>query len=307
MLYAELHGKLDLNAPDLEKREDILTSTVFGTLLVSGDVDVLVAWLSSAKRLGTGRRLLLHVPLLDVRVNELEYWFWPSLSEGQPDIMFRIGSDLLVVEAKFGSTKSQHKRYTSDVEGETESAPDQLLRQWRSLQLNAPRFKWYPPDIRLAIETTRHHLIYLVSARREASALRELIESRDKIQQEAGHDVPMWLLTWQDLYKVLVDRNIGPRRSRWIRELATLLERRHLSAFLGFPLMLAHFDQLRLKQFQKQLAVIEHWFAQPEKVKTKYFDDIERLDLNAIRQVANRKIYGARNDRAQRRRFCQRD
>jgi hypothetical protein len=301
MLYAELHGKLDLNAQDLERREDILTSTVFGTMLVASAVELLVSWFNSAKCLGPKRRLLLQGPRLDLRVAEPEYWFWPSLSEAQPDIMLRVGSDLLVVEAKFGSTKSQHKRNMSDVEGETESAPDQLLRQWRSLQPNVPRFKWYPPEIRLAIETTRQHLIYLVSARREASALRELIESREKIQQEAGYDVPMWLLTWQDLYRVLVDRIIELGGPRWIRELATLLERRHLAAFLGFPNTMSHFDQLGLKQFQKQLAVVEDWFAQPEKVKTQYFDDIGRLDLNAIRQVANWKPYGARNDRAQRR------
>ena len=292
MLYAELHGKLDLNAPDLERCEDILTSTVFGTMLVAGAVDLLTAWLNSAKCLGPDDRLLLHGPCLDLRVDEPEYWFWPSLSEGQPDIMLRLGFDLLVVEAKFGSTKSQHKRNMSDVEGETESAPDQLLRQWRSLQPNASRFKWYPPEIRLAIETTSQRLIYLVSARREASALRELIESRDKIRQEAGHDVSMWLLTWQDLYRVLLDRNIERGEARWIGELAAFLDRRHLAAFLGFPQAVARFDQRGLEQFQRELAVIEDWFAQREKVKTQHFDAIGHLDLNAIRQVANRKPYG---------------
>ena len=36
MLFAELHGKLNPTASDVERREDVLTSTVFGTLLIAG-------------------------------------------------------------------------------------------------------------------------------------------------------------------------------------------------------------------------------------------------------------------------------
>ncbi len=58
MLYAELHGKLDDTALDLERREDILTSTVFGTLLVAGATKVLVKWFNSARCLaGTPEHL----------------------------------------------------------------------------------------------------------------------------------------------------------------------------------------------------------------------------------------------------------
>src|SRR5438105_15279543 len=104
MLYAELYGKLDSSASDLERREDILTSTVFGTLLVAGASEVLVDWFNSARSLGSSDRLVLHGPSLGLPVQEPEYWFWPSLSYAQPDIILRIGSRLIVVEANDGST-----------------------------------------------------------------------------------------------------------------------------------------------------------------------------------------------------------
>lgn len=51
MLYAELHGKLSADiGDDAERREDVLTSTVLGTLFTAGAWDVLVEWLSRARR-----------------------------------------------------------------------------------------------------------------------------------------------------------------------------------------------------------------------------------------------------------------
>ena len=60
MLHAELHGKLDADARDLDRREDILTSTVFGTLLIADDgMSVLGRWLSGARCLGPLGALVL--------------------------------------------------------------------------------------------------------------------------------------------------------------------------------------------------------------------------------------------------------
>ena len=73
MLYAELHHKFSFEALDFERSEDILTSTVFGTLLHSeGGKEILRHWLTRA-RFGPGNFRLV-VP------NELpEYRFWPRL------------------------------------------------------------------------------------------------------------------------------------------------------------------------------------------------------------------------------------
>src|SRR4051812_40637499 len=107
MLFAELHGKVDPNASDLERREDVLTSTVFGTLLVAGAVDLLVSWINCARRLAADGRL--GADPLDVNVaHPVKYWFWPSLAGGtQPDVLLQIGRRLLVVEAKYGSGSSK--------------------------------------------------------------------------------------------------------------------------------------------------------------------------------------------------------
>ncbi|MBI4266384.1 MAG: hypothetical protein HY657_18580 [Acidobacteria bacterium] len=103
MLFAELHGKLDPNAPDLERREDVLTSTTFGTLIVANATDVLVEWLNCARRFGARGRLDRE-PLGVVDERPVKYWFWPSLAGGtQPDVVLRIGHRLLVIEAKYGS------------------------------------------------------------------------------------------------------------------------------------------------------------------------------------------------------------
>lgn len=56
MLHAELHGKLDDTASGLERREDILTSTVFGTLLVAGATEVLVDWYQLSPLFGWNSR-----------------------------------------------------------------------------------------------------------------------------------------------------------------------------------------------------------------------------------------------------------
>jgi hypothetical protein len=134
VLYAELNGKLDDTASGLERREDILTSTVFGTLLVAGATKVLVDWLKSACCLaGTPERLDRHKRKLRLPYEEPEYWFWPSLSFAQPDIMLRIGSHLLIVEAKYGAPKGILAADSESAEPDAyagESDPDQLVREW---------------------------------------------------------------------------------------------------------------------------------------------------------------------------------
>lgn len=55
MLHAELRGKFDPNSPDIERREDVLTSTTFGTLMIGDASDLLFDWLTAARHLGQMR------------------------------------------------------------------------------------------------------------------------------------------------------------------------------------------------------------------------------------------------------------
>jgi len=316
MLFAELHGKLDPNASDLERGEDVLTSTTFGTLLVARATDVLVDWLNCARRLGAGGRLdhelfgLVYEP-------PVKYWFWPSLTGGtQPDVVLRIGHRLLVIEAKYGSTKSPAAT-DPEVVGDADPAAvasDQLLREWRAIQPEVTGLGWYPNELREAIEECDSDLVYLVSARRTQSALRELRDSQEKIRVVLKHNISLWLLTWQDLHGVLVRRSLGPTETPpWLLELARLLDRRrNLAAFLGFPQALRELGQqsdtlmrwsnqwskerfadifsalrnLDLPRFHHTVSVVEAWAAERrDQRQVPYFDQLRRLDLRSVERL----------------------
>lgn len=316
MLFAELHGKLDPNAPDLERREDVLTSTTFGTLIVANATDVLVEWLNCARRFGARGRLDRE-PLGVVHERPVKYWFWPSLAGGtQPDVVLRIGDRLLVIEAKYGSAKGGAG---TDIEGTAEPdseafVPDQLVREWQAIQPYISGLAWYPTELRDAIETCDRHLVYLVSARRTASALRELQDSQTKIRNATKEEVPLWLLTWQDLHGVLIRRSLNRQPdSPWVADLARLLDhRRQLAAFLGFAHVLEPlgsgsenlkrwagewssekfsevfglFRHLDLPQFHQAVSVVEAWAAERwHRQQRPYFDELRHFDHRGVQQL----------------------
>jgi hypothetical protein len=90
VLHALLHGKLDPAVPEPERREDALTSAVFGMLVSVEALDLVAKWLK----------------VNDWQSEEglLDCWFWPRLAGGvEPDVVLRLGSVLIVVEAKYRS------------------------------------------------------------------------------------------------------------------------------------------------------------------------------------------------------------
>lgn len=315
-MFAELYGKLDPNASDLERREDILTSTTFGTLLVAGANDLLVSWLNSARRLEPDGRLGRESLGLG-SAKTLNYWFWPSLSgRTQPDIVLQIGQRLVVVEAKYGSNKSSTAPDTEEVDALTHdtSTSDQLLRQWQAVQPDVAGLVWYPDGLREAITGgCERDLVYLVSARRVPRALRELRESQRKICTTLQHDASLWLLTWQELHGLLVRQcQSGLFTPRWIPELASLLERRrNLASFLGFAHVLREaarsqalsgwanawstkglsdpcsvFSQLDLLRFHRAVSVVDGWAALRHSEPPRgYFAALARSDLFGVERL----------------------
>jgi hypothetical protein len=309
VLHAELHGKLDPRAPDLERREDVLTSTTFGTLLIAHSTDLLIAWLNRARRLGPDGRLLK--PDFGLEDAPVAFWFWPPLGNVQPDLVLRIGSRLILIEAKYESRKGGG----STAETDSTFTTDQLVREWQAIQSNATGIEWYPADLRTAIQTTEPQLIYLVSARRIAVARREVRQSRDQIRGTTGKEPAMWLLTWQDLHEVLTRRwNERPHVSSWVFDLARLLsERRQLAAFLGFGEASMRFtshsetirawadewrktvseggfgvlEALDVDELHESLAAVLAWSATwKRKVPRHFAQTLTGLDLDAIHQVA---------------------
>lgn len=236
MLHAELHGKLREDAPEAERREDILTSTVFGTLLLAeGGREILADWIRSVTPAQSGQAALV-IPD-DTPVN---YWFWPSLRDeaGQrvePDVILRLGPQLVVVEAKYAAQKGKATGHVSSSlrdGSEGGVTEDQLLREWRALELTV--HTPHATDLSDALSLPQRHLVYLVHGRHKAKSLSELIVSYNAIRTSTRSTPSLWLLTWQDLHRLLVGWQGRTGAAPWVHELARLLERRYLAAFLGF-------------------------------------------------------------------------
>ncbi|MCH8853891.1 MAG: hypothetical protein IID41_14760, partial [Planctomycetes bacterium] len=180
MLHALLHHKLDESTPELQRLEDALTSTVFGTLVMVEAADMLAAWLSLARRID-GSRAPVTGPLNGV-------WFWPRLALAEPDVIIQLGDRVFVIEAKFQSGLHEHQ-------GATENAghiAGQLQRQWVSLGPDYVNRARCDRDLREAIASCAHTLVYVVDGRRLRRATREFTESVGGLPTDAD----LRLLTW---------------------------------------------------------------------------------------------------------------
>lgn len=216
MLHAELHGKLSSDIGDgAERLEDVLTSTVFGTLFAANAWHVVTDWLSRARR---GADM---IPPVESGHDATDYWFWPWLGTAEPDLVVRLGETLVVIEAKYLSGKSGSSTPTAVAD-----SSDQLVREWRAVGIAADS-SGYDPRLRelVADPATRRILVYLVRRSRYA---REIAELEQSLAQAPG--ASMYLLTWEDLDEVLAPH----LHVRWASELSRYLERRRISAFRGF-------------------------------------------------------------------------
>ncbi len=215
MLHAELAGKISPDADDITRREDVLTSTVFGTLFLTNAWPLLMRWMACAQPVGHDSKLAA-----PEEIAETAYWFWPRLDDAEPDVVIRCGALLLVVEAKYLSGKSGGSVF----EGATViEATDQLVREWRACCPEAD-IHGYPQDLCEAIKSCDLHLIYLVRRDRWPRELRAVASSAAQINGARMH-----LLTWEDLDDVLASYEV-----RWARELRAYLHRRAVAAFRGF-------------------------------------------------------------------------
>jgi hypothetical protein len=211
--------KLAPEANDAERREDVLTSTVFGLLFATGAWETLMDWLKCARPVGHGAQLDA------APSDQQQYWFWPSLDRAEPDLVIRIGRVLMIIEAKYFSSKSGKDSInaTRPPTGAPE-VKDQLVREWRACSPQAAIWN-YPAALRDAIQECDRALVYLVRRNRLARERRAAERSR-----EQEPDARIYVLTWEDLDEVLA-AEAGPL---WIVELRAYLHRKRLTAFRGF-------------------------------------------------------------------------
>jgi len=210
MLHALLHGKLDESNPEPQRREDALTSTVFGAIFWAEDWKLLEKWLGIP-------------PSSSQRIPVIEYWFWPRLGPVEPDVVFRLGNVLVVVEAKYRSDR--HDKAPKPEEDE--SVGDQLVRQYWSIARPVSERAQYAEAIECAIRECQLIQLYVVDAGRRR-ARREIGESKYRLPPNATLN----LVTWQSLSRVLNVNNAA--NQGWRSDLAGYLRHCGLEVFGGF-------------------------------------------------------------------------
>ncbi len=218
MLHALLHRKLDEFKLRPERFEDALTSTVFGAIFWAEDWKLLEKWLGIP-------------PSSSQRTPIIEYWFWPRLAEAEPDVVFRLGNVLVVVEAKYRSDRHDLALKSE----EDESVGDQLVRQYRSIALPVSQRKQYAEAIECAIRDCQLIQLYVVDERRQGRARKEIEDSNQRIEESTKRlhrTTTLSLVTWQSLSRVL--NVIGAANQGWRSDLVEYLRYCGLDTFCGF-------------------------------------------------------------------------
>jgi hypothetical protein len=217
MLHALLHRKLDEFKLRPERFEDALTSTVFGAIFWAEDRELLEKWLGIP-------------PSSSQRIPVIEYWFWPRLGPVEPDVVFRLGNVLVVVEAKYRSDR--HDKAPKPEE--EESVGDQLVRQYESIALPVSQRKQYAEAIECAICECQLIQLYVVDGGRQR-ARREFEESKQRIEESKKRlhrTTTLNLVTWQSLSRAMNVNNA--ENQGWRSDLAGYLRHCGLDIFGGF-------------------------------------------------------------------------
>ncbi len=162
-------------------------------------------------------------------------WFWPRLSGAEPDVVLRLGTQLVLIEAKFRSGTSTKKG--ADPEDERidpaidEAAhlepanPDQLVREWNSIQPSEVSLQRYPPALCAAIRECDPTLVYLVDERRMNRAEREVRSAVSEMNSACN----LTIRTWQSLHQLLNREH----QAHWVDMLRQFLESLGLCGFEG--------------------------------------------------------------------------
>ena len=210
MLHAELRGKIGADASDGHRREDVLTSTAFGTIFTASDWDLVRRWFAKARTL-EGATLSLPA------ITDVVYWFWPRLGQTEPDVVIQIGTVLVIVEVKYWSGGS---------------GDDQLVNEWNVSA--RPANLVYEATIREAIDAANDRvLVYLVQRRK-------LGKERAFVAQSVARrpDARIYILTWEDLDDALASHP-GTRPRLELRDYLAL---RGIAAFRGVSTSLTAAD-----------------------------------------------------------------
>jgi hypothetical protein len=272
LIQAVLGGK----SLGYEYTEDILTSTVFGTLKYLKPDMILIPFIESAFLYNEKRTTLwekLNSEGIELRCyREVEYVFWTwNQNYGEPDLIliFRDhvhGFDdlLLVVEAKFKSGKS----------GTEEN--DQLVRYFEAINNDIENFTESSVS---SFKGRKGYVVYLTEAEAysDITATTKIIQSRyNEIKENVFH------LRWHQLYKTL--EKMYPHYSSFekiiVDDLMKYMEKLGLRDFSGISLP----DKSLNSAFLLPYPIFYNDGNSSAKKRT-YFDQLNNLDITIEKNI----------------------
>ena len=217
MIHADLHGKLG-DASDLE---DVLTSSIFGSLEM----------LSPTNRLSVIKEIFSYARGIKGNATAIEKIhdkydlctdFWSKISSGEPDLIYKFGDSSddnkisILVEVKFRSGKSGSSAI--DESGET-VAQDQLAKYWNCQK------EW--------AGNGTPHLIYLTADR--VLPLEEINQSLEGTIGESS--LQFYWLSWFSVRDAMVEtiknKPINPDVTCMLKLLVKYLEKKDLGLLMG--------------------------------------------------------------------------
>lgn len=223
MIFADIRGKIGSDSRLSERREDVLTSTVFGLLRYVRDEEGLLPLLRLARRVELGERGVTAEAqgwLPVERWKRCDVHFWPRYGEyGEPDLRVEVFGEsnvpqaVLFIEAKYLSAKS-------GVAGEGEtyepSLPDgdQLVKYSQVLDAESAK----------GVFTA---VIYLTA--HAAPPIEELAAS-----VERRRDARFGWLSWRDVWRIAHELHRTTPGNRPMEDLQLLLRHKGLKPFTGF-------------------------------------------------------------------------
>ena len=225
MTVAEIHGKLSGTSLS-ERREDLLTSDVFGCLRYLPPQKVLVPFLKTARSL-SGKTLSI-----SGSISTAYYAFWPSLqalrhAPCEPDVVLGLETDdgiyLIMIEAKYHSGPSSQEN--NDL-----FPHHQLAREMDQLSaVSCANLDWVTPS-----EPKSRTLLYVTKdiTMPEADMERACLEYSSK--RAASMDI--YWTSWRFLPSILESSLVHetmPEHRAVIDDMLRLLERKWLILFSG--------------------------------------------------------------------------
>ncbi len=214
MLKAYLHRKVPR---ELVRREDVVTSCVFGTLEASGEegrniASRFLALARSRDRLEEGAA---------AHIVNIKYEFWPWLESphaaAEPDVLLTLdhgsSQSLVAVEAKLDSGKSS---FASD----STHVGDQLAREWLAL-LETAKQRGIPHCV----------LVYLTADVAPPADIGDSLAELAEKHPDLGSSARIAWLSWRDLPDL-----ITPDHGVELRDMRRFLLEEHLGYFVGFAL-----------------------------------------------------------------------